>query len=137
MDALTRLAHGDMRRALNVMQSTSMAFPKVDMDNVYTTTGHPLASDVEDLMTCLNNESFSECYDSIQKLRSSKGLALQDMLEDIHEYIHTIDYPDIVRIFLLEKFADIEDRLTRGCDEELQLSALIGAFKRAIALVED
>ena len=48
-----------------------------------------------------------------------------------------IDFPANVRIFLLEKFAVTEERLAGGADETMQLSALIGAFKRAIALVEE
>ena len=39
MEALVTLANGDMRRALNVLQSTNMAFDEVTEDNVYICTG--------------------------------------------------------------------------------------------------
>lgn len=137
MEALVQLAHGDMRRALNVMQSTSMAFPVVSMDNVYTVTGHPLRADITACMTHLMNHPFADCYKFISELKIKKGLALQDMLEDIHAFIYDINFPAEIRIFLLERFAEIEERLAAGCDETLQLSSLIGAFKRGIQLVDD
>ena len=39
MEALVTLAKGDMRKALNVLQSTSMAHEQVNEDTVYTCTG--------------------------------------------------------------------------------------------------
>ena len=39
MKALVTLASGDMRKALNILQSTSMAHPEVTEDTVYTCTG--------------------------------------------------------------------------------------------------
>ena len=37
--ALLSLAHGDMRRVINILQSTSMAFDEVNEENVYTCVG--------------------------------------------------------------------------------------------------
>ena len=39
MNALVTLARGDMRKALNVLQSTSMAHGEMNEDTVYTCTG--------------------------------------------------------------------------------------------------
>ena len=39
MKALVTLASGDMRKALNILQSTSMAHAEVNEDTVYTCTG--------------------------------------------------------------------------------------------------
>lgn len=37
--ALLNLAQGDMRRVINILQSTSMAFDVVNEENVYTCVG--------------------------------------------------------------------------------------------------
>ena len=39
MKAVVTLANGDMRKALNILQSTSLAHTEVDEDSVYTCTG--------------------------------------------------------------------------------------------------
>ena len=62
--ALIELAHGDMRRVLNVLQSTSLAFDIVNEVNVYSCCGHPLTSDIETIMQSLLNSDASTCYAS-------------------------------------------------------------------------
>ncbi|KAM7309791.1 replication factor C subunit 5 isoform X1 [Ixodes scapularis] len=63
--ALMDLAQGDMRKALNILQSTSMAFEEVTENNVYQCVGHPLKSDISNMVTTLLNEDFAFSYDRI------------------------------------------------------------------------
>ncbi|XP_072207172.1 replication factor C subunit 5 isoform X1 [Excalfactoria chinensis] len=154
MKALVTLSSGDMRRALNILQSTSMAFGKVTEENVYTCTGHPLKADIANILDWMLNQNFSAAYHKIMELKTLKGLALQDILTEIHLFVHrgggpwgwlpahclqlrtdshhflpAVDFPPSVRIQLLIKMADIEYRLAAGTSEKLQLSSLIAAFQ--------
>ncbi|XP_066187306.1 replication factor C subunit 5 isoform X2 [Sylvia atricapilla] len=129
MKALVTLSSGDMRRALNILQSTSMAFGKVTEENVYTCTGHPLKSDIANILDWMLNQDFSTAYRKIMELKTLKGLALQDILTEIHLFVHRVDFPPSIRIQLLIKLADIEYRLAAGTSEKIQLSSLIAAFQ--------
>ncbi|NWW72670.1 RFC5 factor, partial [Climacteris rufus] len=157
MKALVTLSSGDMRRALNILQSTSMAFGKVTEENVYTCTGHPLKSDIANILDWMLNQDFSTAYRKTMELKTLKGLALQDILTEIHLFVHrgghrvqlqltpkgpntpwalteclllsTVDFPPSIRIQLLIKLADIEYRLAAGTSEKIQLSSLIAAFQ--------
>ncbi|NXM85563.1 RFC5 factor, partial [Oenanthe oenanthe] len=157
MKALVTLSSGDMRRALNILQSTSMAFGKVTEENVYTCTGHPLKSDIANILDWMLNQDFSTAYRKITELKALKGLALQDILTEIHLFVHrggdrvclwmilespklplaltkcfllsTVDFPPSIRMQLLIKLADIEYRLAAGTSEKIQLSSLIAAFQ--------
>lgn len=128
---LAKLAKGDMRKALNILQSTSMAYTTVNQDAVYTCTGHPLATDIADMVKWLLNDTFVEVHTKITTLKLDKGLALQDILTDIHEFITDVELGPKARIFLLEQCASIEERLAAGTSEKLQVSSLVGAFVRA------
>ncbi|XP_069651447.1 replication factor C subunit 5 isoform X1 [Haliaeetus albicilla] len=88
MKALVTLSSGDMRRALNILQSTTMAFGKVTEENVYTCTGHPLKSDIANILDWMLNQDFSTAYRKITELKTLKGLALQDILTEIHLFVH-------------------------------------------------
>uniref|UniRef100_A0A8C3RDP5 Activator 1 subunit 5 n=1 Tax=Cyanoderma ruficeps TaxID=181631 RepID=A0A8C3RDP5_9PASS len=129
MKALVTLSSGDMRRALNILQSTFMAFGKVTEENVYTCTGHPLKSDIANILDWMLNQDFSTAYRKIMELKTLKGLALQDILTEIHLFMHRVDFPPSIRIQLLIKLADIEYRLAAGTSEKIQLSSLIAAFQ--------
>lgn len=96
-----------MRKVLNVLQSTWMAYKNVTEENVYTCVGHPQKIDIQNIVAwLLNVEDFKECYESklklqeklnafsnkfpiseIQKLKTDKGLALEDIMREIHLFV--------------------------------------------------
>jgi replication factor C subunit 3/5 len=127
--ALMTLSGGDMRKVLNVLQSTWMAYKNVTEDNVYTCVGHPLKKDITNIVNwLLNVESFKVIYDKIQQLKTLKGLALEDILTEIHLYVQRMELPPKVICSLLIKMAEIEERLAAGCIENPQVSSLVAAF---------
>lgn len=63
--ALLALSNGDMRKVLNILQSTSMAYPEVNEDSVYSCVGQPLRSDIANIVKWMLNEDFRTAYQSI------------------------------------------------------------------------
>ncbi|XP_061586527.1 replication factor C subunit 5 [Cololabis saira] len=135
MKAIVTLSSGDMRRSLNILQSTSMAHGKVTEDTVYTCTGHPLRSDIANILDWCLNKGFTAAYKQILELKTLKGLALQDIVTEVHLLVHRVDFPPAVRISLLIKLADIEHRVASGTNEKIQLSSMIAAFQEVRDLV--
>ncbi|CAL1615733.1 unnamed protein product [Knipowitschia caucasica] len=129
MKAIVTLSSGDMRRSLNILQSTSMAYGKVSEDTVYTCTGHPLRSDIANILDWSLNQNFSTAYNQILQLKTLKGLALHDILTEVHMLIHRVDFSPSIRMGLLIKLADIEHRLASGTNEKIQLSSMVAAFQ--------
>jgi replication factor C subunit 3/5 len=130
--ALMDLSGGDMRKVLNVLQSTWMAFKDVTEDNVYTCVGHPLKKDVENIIYwLLNDDDFKDTYQKLNQLKVNKGLALEDILTQVHLYVQRMELPGRVISQLIIKMASIEERLAQGCTERIQISALIAAFRIA------
>ncbi|XP_071447170.1 replication factor C subunit 5-like isoform X1 [Hetaerina americana] len=130
--ALLTLAKGDMRKVLNILQSAHMAYDQVNEENVYLCTGHPLKSDIIHIVNWMLNEDFASAYSQILELKSVKGLALEDILTEIHSYVHRIEFPAEIRIHLLIKMAEVEHRLSLGTSEKVQLSSLVSAFQEVI-----
>lgn len=64
-NALITLSGGDMRRVLNVLQSTWLAFGLVNEQNVYSCVGHPLPTDIKSIINWLLNENYQVAYTSI------------------------------------------------------------------------
>ncbi|XP_064392892.1 replication factor C subunit 5-like [Halichondria panicea] len=129
MDSLVRLSQGDMRRSLNILQSTSMSHDEVNEATVYSVTGQPLPNDIAKIVEWMLNENFTTAYENVLKLKTLKGLALVDILQLVHTYVQRIDFPPIVKMTLLEKMADLEYNLSVGAAEKIQLGGLLGAFQ--------
>jgi len=127
-DALIRLARGDMRKVVNILQATAMAFPEVTENNVYLCTGNPLPDDMQQIVSWLLNSKFSEALNNIWTLKTLKGLALQDILTEVAPFVSAIEFPAEVRIYITEKLADLEYRLSTGSNERVQLAGLVGIF---------
>lgn len=120
---------------LNILQSTAMAYKDVTEDNVYTCVGHPLRSDITNIINWMLNEQFDIAYKNVSELKTAKGFALQDILTELHTYIHRIDFPVEVRVHLVAQLSDVEVRLCAGASEKLQLSSVLAAFTRAKHMV--
>lgn len=128
-DALLTLSRGDMRKVLNILQSTSLAFDPITEEAIHLCVGHPLKRDISNMAKTLLNEDFQTAFTHIKTLKNNKGLALQDIITDLHTYVHQIDFPSEVLMDILIKLADLEHRLSAGCHENLQLPSLIAIFQ--------
>lgn len=60
--ALMELAAGDMRRVLNLLQSTHMAYPVVNEENVYLTAGAALPAVIQSIFNSLLNDTFENAH---------------------------------------------------------------------------
>ncbi|KAI9173085.1 Subunit of heteropentameric Replication factor C (RF-C) [Blastocladiella emersonii ATCC 22665] len=134
MQGLLRLSGGDMRRAVNVLQSAHAAFGVVDENAVYTTTAAPLPKDVERCTNWLLNEEFSAAVQHLATLRTERGYALQDLLADMFKFVRSLDMGNAAKLTLYEAMADIEYKLSQGCSDRIQAGALAGAFRLAVEL---
>lgn len=133
LKALVWLSNGDMRKALNILQSTHMASPQITEEAVYLCTGNPMPKDIEQISHWLLNESFLTSYKRISEIKSRKGLALVDILREVTMFVFRIKMPPEVRVHLINEMADIEYRLSLACNDKLQLGALISAFTQTRA----
>lgn len=140
VDAILTLASGDMRKVLNVLQSTHMAVRatgggKVTMNAVYANTGAPHPKDIENIFGWLLNDGFTECATKLLSLKTSRGIALQDIVQELLEFvIVNKQLSQKAKVYIYQQLADIEYRMSRGGSEKLNTAALVGAFGFTSAL---
>ncbi|MBA0623888.1 hypothetical protein Godav_009323 [Gossypium davidsonii] len=112
-------------------QSTHMASQKITEEAVYLCTGNPLPKDIEQISYWLLNESFAESFKRVSETKTRKGLALIDIVREVTMFVFKIKMPSDVRVQLINDLADIEYRLSFGCNDKLQLGSLIAIFTKA------
>lgn len=132
---IIRLANGDMRKCINVLQATHMAYGEVSEDNVYLCTGVPPARDIEAVFNVLLNEPFGKAYETVLELQTRKGVAMADIIAHIHDFVLHTSFPPKALSLILEKLADIEHRLAAGSTEKSELGALVAVFVLARELI--
>lgn len=132
--ALIKLSRGDMRRALNILQACHAAYDRIDETAVYNCTGNPHPADIEKIVETMMQAEFTTAYKHVSELKTSKGMALADLVTGIFDCLTTYKLPPQSRIYLLDQLAQIEHRLSTGASEKIQLSALLGGVKIALQL---
>jgi replication factor C subunit 3/5 len=128
IDAILRLSGGDMRRVLNLLQSTSMSSDVVDETSVYLTSGAPLPQDMKTILDLLLNHSFQAAYEQIVDMCCTKGYALADVLQDLTIMVTALDFSAPMLAAILDGMSGVEYRLAFGTDEKLQTASLVGVF---------
>ncbi len=136
IQSILSLSGGDMRRVLNLLQSTAMSSDVVNERNVYLTSGAPLPRDVETALEWLLNLDFKTAYEELVKMCSTKGYALADIITDLATAILGMELPPGVLAVLLDGMSDVEHRLAFGTDEKLQTASLVGVFIQARTIMK-
>jgi len=136
VEAIVQVGGGDMRKVLNVFQTTSMGHAVVDGKAVYASTGVPHPADIDSFLKSLMNNavSFAASVKALQELLRSKGYALDDFLQLMHHRLIVQDIPVAERLRINCLLADVDWRLKQGCSEQIQSAGLVGAFHEARAV---
>jgi replication factor C subunit 3/5 len=141
IDALLQLSQGDMRRVLNILQSTHMAVSPapVTADSFYSNTGDPHPRDVAALFDALlaKDAEFADCSRRIANLKAEKGVALGDLIEGLTACVTAAPptrIPAAAKIYIYQQLAACEHRLSLGANENINTGAIVGAFTFAAAM---
>lgn len=136
IDAILRLSGGDMRRVLNLLQSTAMSSKVVDETAVYLTSGAPLPSDIDKILELLMNHTFQTACETITDMCVEKGYALTDVLAELTVKLACLEMENAPLAELLSGMSDIEYRLASGTDEKIQTASLVGVFVKTRHAIE-
>ncbi|GMH74851.1 hypothetical protein TrST_g651 [Triparma strigata] len=131
IEAILSLSSGDMRRVMNLLQSTHMSYSHISSTNVYLTSGAPLPENINVICKSVFNDNFNQACETLSKYVKEYGYALTDILTELTEYISASSFPDEILGVLLMDFATIEACLSKGGDDRLQGRAVVGAVFKA------
>lgn len=128
VQAVIYVAQGDLRRAINTLQSASMISKKIDVDMIYKTSSLARPEDITDLIMVALEGNFAKAHAKMNYLLNDEGLAGTDLTGQIYREIFNINIPDKLKVDLIDYLGDIDFRISEGSSERLQLGALISKF---------
>ncbi|MBA42975.1 MAG: replication factor C small subunit [Magnetococcales bacterium] len=130
MRCVLKRANGDMRRALNILQSTNMAYKKITEKNVNYCIGYPQKEQMDKIYNSLMNESFKNSYNTISEMKSEYGISIKDIIDEIHEIIinNIMTKKDKRDIDILIRLKDLEYNIASTSNDSIQLSGLVAIF---------
>ena len=127
--AIQELGQGDMRRTINLLQSTQLATKnKLEESTVYSVSGQPHPIEIENVLNCLLNKGFSASLHEVSALKYEKGFAVIDIVRSVMSHVFKMHLSTVLRMKLLQILAETEFCLEHISSERLQILALVGAF---------
>ncbi|MGZ7193030.1 MAG: replication factor C small subunit [Halobacteriota archaeon] len=128
LNAISDIASGDLRRAINTLQSAASIGEEIDRETIYqiTATANPKA--IRDLLSASIEGNLSNALNSLDLLLLEQGLSGTEIVTQIHKVLLDLNIPDQLKARLINSIGEIDFRLSEGANETIQLEALIAEF---------
>lgn len=128
---MIKIAEGDMRKSLNVLQALYLANlqKKIDINELYQIIGYPNPSIKNEIIDTILDNNISDAYSMITALRKNNNLCVQDILKELVEYVINSGLNNIKMARILSELAKIETYLANNVNEDVQMGAIIAAIK--------
>lgn len=122
-----------MRKVLNVLQSTWLAYKNVTEDNVYTCVGHPLKTDIENIVKWLLNNDFQTTYKSILNEKVFLPLPFLYFWVMLYLYLLTINLDPSLFLYSLSNVSWSRYKYSKTVYYSVILFRFLGSFYYSIA----
>jgi replication factor C small subunit len=130
-EALKAISHavgGDLRRAINTLQSAASINKEIDQDTIYQmmATANPQA--IEGLLSASIEGKLSSALSSLDLLLIEQGLSGTEVVAQIHKALLDRNIPDQLKAEFINSIGETDFRLSEGANETIQLEALVAEF---------
>ncbi len=124
LNAIVDVAEGDLRRAINVLQSAALS-PKVTENVVYQVMGRVKPKEIHEMLGIAIRGDFIKARERLRTMLVEQGVSGVDIIRQIHSEIFRMSLPEKYKVELADVAGEADYRLAQGADEEVQLSALL------------
>jgi len=129
LQALVYVAKGDMRRAINTLQSAASVTRDITAEAVYQTASVAKPKEIEDMLKLALNGQFMDARNRLDELLVTYGLSGGDVVDQIYRSMFELGLDEDVLVELVDRIGEADFRLTEGANERIQIEALLAHFK--------
>ena len=126
--AVVYLSEGDMRKAINMLQTAAIMNKKITEDTIYEITSRADPGTVKNMVHLALAGDFKAARAQLIGLLYEKGVSGEDLIKEIHTQIFSLNITDKQKMELIEKIGEYEFRLTEGSNPRIQLEAMLAQF---------
>lgn len=125
-EAILKLARGDLRTAINILQAAAATSAKIDEEVVYKISSRAKPKDIEEIVELALKGNFTEARKRLNTIMIEQGLSGEDVIRQIHSIVVNNGQIGGEKLTeLIDKVGEYAFRITEGSDERIQLDALL------------
>ena len=130
MDALLYVSEGDMRRAINTLQSASLSDDEINGETVYEISGFAQPKFIEEMIDLALKEKFYEARNKLDVLLIEEGFSGGDIVYQVHKKLLDMALSDRMMIEMVNVTGEIDFRVSEGANDKIQLDTLLAFFSK-------
>lgn len=119
------ISEGDMRRAINILQSAASIKNSITSDVIYSISSNPNPEHIRKMLELAINKKFLESRKILISLLRDEGLSGEDIIKEIHNQVLNLNIEDIRKARILSILGDYEFRISEGCNPRVQLESFL------------
>ncbi|XP_063588997.1 replication factor C subunit 2-like [Penaeus indicus] len=124
LEAIVFTAQGDMRQALNNLQSTAQGFNHVSAENVFKVCDEPHPLLIKDMIQHCVKTKFDDAYKVLNHLWKM-GYAAEDIISNIFRVCKNTNMAEYLKLEFIKEIGYTHLRIVQGNSSLLQLSGLL------------
>lgn len=132
INTISILAKGDLRKAINLLQSISMHSDFITVELCYETAGIPSNVEIKQIIDILMNDKidFNKSYLVVNDLIKKQGYSLSTVLKEL--VIQILNDTKILEKIpqTLSDLSDLENMVTKSTFGDIYITSLVGIFKK-------
>ena len=108
LEFLIKISRGDMRKAINNLQSISITYNIINYDDVSRFFGYPSHKDINKIYEIINKNKLDKSMNLIEKIIVNNQYSLLEIINETHQYLFDKFVNNEIK---LEKFTEIMNKL--------------------------
>lgn len=127
LSALVEVSRGDLRKAINLLQSVSYRDKVIDKELIYKAAGFVYPEKAKELINDAFNGNFEKARKELSKTLIEGGVDGSGLLRALEKEINrgVIDLEPEAKIELTRFISELDFRITEGATDYIQLTALL------------
>ena len=132
IETIAKLAKGDLRKAINLLQSISMQTNYITEELCYEIAGIPSIKEINEILSVLydTNIDFNNAYNTIIRIIKNQGYSLSIVLKELIISIINNQKYLINSIQQISDLSDLENMVTKSTFGDIYITSLVGIFKK-------
>lgn len=132
LESIVYFAEGDMRRAVNILQSTASMGEEITEENVHDVVSKAKPKDVRRIVNLALDGDFMGARDLLREVMVVQGTSGEDMVTQVYQEVSRMAMDDLIGseqyIDLVEHIGEYDFRIREGANPRIQLEALLTKF---------
>jgi replication factor C small subunit len=132
LESIVYFAEGDMRRAVNILQTSSSVGEEVTEENVQEVVSKAKPQDVRKIINKALDGNFLDARELLREVMVVQGISGEDLVTQIYQEIAQMAREGLlgeeVYVDLIENIGKYDFRIREGSNPRIQLEALLTKF---------